>query len=88
MSALAAPAAPAGSGTASRSPELSSAIVRDPRDLILDEPTSALDADSENMVRAALATPFRDRTTRITYIEKGRIFELGSHDERMALGNS
>ncbi len=77
------------------------ALVRDPRILILDEPTSALDADSEGMVKDALATLFRDRTTliaahrlstireadRIAYIEKGRIVELGSHDELMALGN-
>ncbi|MCY7289225.1 MAG: ABC transporter ATP-binding protein, partial [Cryobacterium sp.] len=67
---------------------IAGALERAPRARILAEPTSALDADSENMVRAALATPFRDRTARITYIEKGRIFELGSHDERMALGNS
>lgn len=77
------------------------ALVRDPRILILDEPTSALDADSEGMVKDALATLFRDRTTliaahrlstireadRIAYIEKGRIVELGSHDELMALGS-
>ncbi|MBG6215200.1 ATP-binding cassette subfamily B protein [Cryobacterium sp. CAN_C3] len=77
------------------------ALVRDPRILILDEPTSALDADSEGMVKDALTTLFRDRTTliaahrlstireadRIAYIEKGRIVELGSHDELMALGN-
>ncbi|MBG6058453.1 ATP-binding cassette subfamily B protein [Cryobacterium sp. MP_M5] len=77
------------------------ALVRDPRILILDEPTSALDADSEGRVKDALATLFRDRTTliaahrlstireadRIAYIEKGRIVELGSHDELMALGN-
>ena len=77
------------------------ALVRDPRILILDEPTSALDADSEGMVKDALATLFRDRTTliaahrlstireadRIAYIEKGRIVELGSHAELMALDN-
>ncbi len=77
------------------------ALVRDPRILILDEPTSALDADSEGKVKDALATLFRDRTTliaahrlstireadRIAYIENGRIVELGSHDELMALGN-
>lgn len=76
------------------------ALVRDPRILVLDEPTSALDSVSEEKVKDALSTLFRDRTTliaahrlstireadRIAYIEAGRIVELGSHDELMALG--
>jgi ATP-binding cassette subfamily B protein len=76
------------------------ALVRDPRILVLDEPTSALDAVSEAKVKDALSTLFRDRTTliaahrlstireadRIAYIEAGRILELGSHDDLMALG--
>ena len=76
------------------------ALVRDPRILVLDEPTSALDSISEEKVKDALSTLFRDRTTiiaahrlstirqadRIVYLEAGRIVELGSHDELMALG--
>jgi len=76
------------------------ALVRDPRILVLDEPTSALDSISEEKVKDALSTLFRDRTTiiaahrlstireadRIAYIEAGRIVEIGSHDELVALG--
>ena len=76
------------------------ALVRDPRILILDEATSALDSISESMVKQALTTLLRDRTTliaahrlstireadRIAYIEHGRIVELGGHDELVARG--
>jgi ATP-binding cassette, subfamily B, bacterial len=76
------------------------ALVRNPRILVLDEPTSALDAHSERMVKDALATLFSDRTTliaahrlstireadRIAYLERGRLVELGTHDELVARG--
>lgn len=76
------------------------AIVRDPRILILDEATSALDGTSEAQIRTALEALRQDRTTlvaahrlstirnadRIAYIEGGRVAELGSHDELLALG--
>ncbi|MBK4348463.1 ABC transporter ATP-binding protein [Lacisediminihabitans changchengi] len=71
------------------------ALIRDPRVLILDEATSALDSVSEAKVRDALTQLFRDRTTlivahrlstireadRIAVIERGRIVEIGEHDE-------
>ncbi|CAN5257162.1 ABC transporter ATP-binding protein [soil metagenome] len=74
------------------------ALIRDPRVLVLDEATSALDSVSEAKVREALSELFRDRTTlivahrlstireadRIAVIEKGRIVELGEHDELLA----
>ncbi len=76
------------------------ALVRDPRILVLDEPTSALDALSERMVKDALARLFSDRTTliaahrlstireadRIAYLERGKLMELGTHDELVARG--
>jgi ATP-binding cassette, subfamily B, bacterial len=76
------------------------ALVRDPRILVLDEPTSALDALSERMVKDALARLFSDRTTliaahrlstireadRIAYLERGKLVELGTHDELVARG--
>lgn len=76
------------------------ALVRDPRILILDEATSALDAASEALVRRAFSNLRRDRTTlvaahrlstirdadRIAYIERGRVAEIGTHDELIAAG--
>jgi subfamily B ATP-binding cassette protein MsbA len=76
------------------------AILRDPRLLILDEATSSLDNESERLVRDALATLMKGRTTliiahrlstveradKIAVIEFGRIVELGSHRELLAQG--
>jgi ATP-binding cassette subfamily B protein len=75
------------------------ALIRDPRVLLLDEATSALDADSEHLVKQALARLMHNRTTlvvahrlstireadRIVVLEAGRIVELGSHDALLAL---
>ena len=63
--------------------------------LILDEATSALDAESESLVQAALANLMTGRTviviahrlstvrraTRIVVLERGRITDIGSHEE-------
>jgi ATP-binding cassette, subfamily B, putative efflux pump len=71
------------------------AVLRDPRILILDEPTSALDSKTEHDLTQALEKLMQGRTTfiiahrlstvrkadKIVVLEKGRVAEIGSHDE-------
>ena len=68
--------------------------------MLLDEATSALDSESEALVQKALEEAAKGRTTlaiahrlstvrkadRIVVMEKGRIVEMGSHDELVASG--
>jgi ABC-type multidrug transport system ATPase subunit len=73
-------------------------MLADPKILVLDEATSRLDAYSESLVQLAQQALFKGRTTfviahrlttirdvdRIAVFEKGKLVELGTHQELLA----
>jgi ATP-binding cassette subfamily B protein len=79
---------------------LARAFMAQPRVLVLDEATSNLDLQSETMIEAALDVLLQQRTAvliahrlstamradRIVVVGDGRLLEIGSHGELVALG--
>ncbi|MEE9201252.1 MAG: ABC transporter ATP-binding protein [Candidatus Brocadiales bacterium] len=77
------------------------AILADPRILILDEATSSVDAETERLIQEALYKLVENRTTFviahrlstvlnadiIAVLDKGKIIEMGTHDELVTQGN-
>jgi len=74
-------------------------ILKDPRILILDEATSHLDSQNEELIQAALAPLFANRTSlviahrlstilaadQILVLDEGKLVEKGAHEELLAL---
>ncbi|XP_068644000.1 putative ABC transporter B family member 8 isoform X2 [Aristolochia californica] len=77
------------------------ALIKNPAILLLDEATSALDSESEKLVQTALDQASMGRTTlvvahklstvrnanQIAVVHAGRIVEIGSHSDLVALEN-
>ena len=76
------------------------ALVADPRIIVLDEATASVDTQTEQLIQQAIGKMLHGRTAiviahrlstirnadKIIVMEKGRIVEMGKHDELVALG--
>lgn len=77
------------------------ALLADPRILVLDEATAYIDTETERLIQEALVRLLQGRTSfivahrlatihranRIVVIDHGRIVEMGSHEELLAVPN-
>ena len=76
------------------------AVIGDPRVIVLDEATANIDTQTELMIQRALQRVLAGRTSiviahrlstvrnadKIIVLDRGRLVEMGSHDELLALG--